>query len=74
MNRIRIGRPGARSEHRWPGALSPGPPDPAIVRATGTGTGRSVRNSARDMMAWAGRGLWPAVRTVIPAVRLVHAE
>ena len=25
MNRIRIGRPGARSVHRWPRALSPGP-------------------------------------------------
>ena len=51
MNRIRIGRPGARSEHRWPGALSPGPPDPGIVRATGARTGRAVRNGARDMMA-----------------------
>jgi hypothetical protein len=77
MNRIRSGRPGARSEHRWPGALSPGPPDPGIVRATGarTGrTGRAVRNGARDMMAWAGRRLWPAVRTVIRAVRLAHDE
>ena len=74
MNRIRIGRPGARSEHRWPGALSPSPPDPAIVRAAGARTGRAVRNGARDMMAWAGRRLWPAVRTVIRAVRLAHDE
>ncbi len=74
MNRIRIGRPGARSEHRWPGALSPSPPDPAIVRAAGARTGGAVRNSARDMMAWAGRRLWPAVRTVIRAVRLAHDE
>ena len=74
MNRIRIGRPGARSEHRWPGALSPGPPDPGIVRATAARTGRAVRNGARDMMAWAGRRLWAAVRTVIRAVRLAHNE
>ena len=74
MNRIRIGGPGARSEHRWPGALSPGPPDPGIVRATGARTGRAVRNGARDMMAWAGRRLWRAVRMVIRAVRLAHDE
>ena len=74
MNRIRIGRPGARSEHRWPGALSPGPPDPGIVRATGARTGRAVRNSARDMMAWAGRRLRLAVRTAIRAVRMAHDE
>jgi hypothetical protein len=74
MNRIRSGRPGARSEHRWPGALSPGPPDPGIVRATGARTGRAVRIGARDMMAWAGRRLWPAVRTVIRAFRLAHDE
>ena len=74
MNRIRIGRPGARNEHRWPEALPPGPPDPGIVRATGARTGRAVRNGARDMMAWAGRRLWPAVRTVIRAVRLAHDE
>jgi hypothetical protein len=74
MNRIRIGRPGARSEHRWPGALSPGPPDPGIVRATGARMGRAVRNDAREMMAWAGLRLWLAVRTVIRAVRLAHDE
>jgi len=74
MNRIRIGRPGARSEHRWPGALSPGPPDPGIVRATDARTGRAVRNGARDLMASAGRRLWPAVRTMIHAVRLAHHE
>ena len=71
MNRIRIGRPGAHSEHRWPEAPSPGPPDPGLVRATGV---RAGRNGARAMMAWAGRCLWPAVRTVIRAVRLAHDE
>jgi hypothetical protein len=70
MNRIRIGRPGARSERKWPGALSPGPPDPGIVRAAGG----AVRNGARDMMAWTGRRLWAAVRTMIRAVRLAHNE
>jgi hypothetical protein len=74
MNRIGIRRPGARSEHRWPGAPSPGLPDPGIVRATGARTGRSVRNGVRALMAWAGRRLWPAVRTVIRAVRLAHYE
>ena len=74
MNRIRIGRPGARSEHRWPGALSPGRPDPGIVRAIGARAGRAVRDGARDMMAWIGRRLWLAVRTVIRAVRLAHDE
>ena len=34
MNRIRIGWPGTRSERRWPGALSPGPPDPDTARAS----------------------------------------
>jgi len=72
MNRIRIGRPGGRSEHWWPGALSPGRPDPGHrVRATGV---RAVRNGAWDMMAWAGRRLWLAVRMVIRAVRLAHDE
>jgi len=74
MSRIRIGRPGGRSEHRWPGALSPGPPDPGIAWATGARTGRAVRNAARDMMAWAGRRLRLAVRMVIGAVRLAHHE
>ena len=74
MNRIRIGRPGARSEHRWPGALSPGPPDPGIVRATGARPDCALRKAVRDMMAWAGRRLWLVVRTVIRAVRLAHDE
>ena len=74
MNRIRIGRPGARSERPWPRGLSPDPPDPGIVRATGARTGRAVRNGARDLMASAGRRLWPAVRTMIHAVRLAHHE
>ena len=74
MNRIRIGRPRARSERPWPGALSPGPPDPDIVRANGARADRAVRNGARDMMAWVGRRLWLAVRMVIRAVRMAHDE
>ena len=54
MNRIRIGRPGARSERPWPGALWPGPRDSGIVRATGALADRAFRKGARDMMAWAG--------------------
>jgi len=74
MNRIRIGRPGARSERPWPGGLSPDPPDPDIVRAKGARADRAFGKGARDMMAWAGRRLWAAVRTVIRAVRLAHNE
>ena len=74
MNRIRIGRPGARSEHRWPGALSPGPPDPDIARASGARAGRAFRKGARGMIAWAGRRLWLAVRMVIRAVKMAHHE
>ena len=74
MNRIRIGRPGARSERPWPGALSPGPPDPDIARATGARPGRALRTAARDRMAWAGRCLWLVVRMVIRAVQMAHHE
>ena len=74
MNRIRIGRPGARSERPWPGALSPDPPDPDIARATGARPDCAFRKAARDMMAWAGGRLWLVVRTVIRAVRLAHNE
>ena len=74
MNRIRIGRPGAGGERRWPGALSPDPRDPGIARATGARAGRAVRNGARDMMARAGRSLWLAVRMVIGVVRMAHDE
>jgi hypothetical protein len=35
---------------------------------------RAFRKCARDMMAWAGRRLWLAVRTVIRAVRTAHLE
>jgi hypothetical protein len=72
MNRIRIGRPAARSERPWPGALSPGPPDPGIVRAMGAGADRAFGKAVRDMMAWAGRRLWLAVRTVIRVVGMAH--
>jgi hypothetical protein len=74
MNRIRIGRPGARSERRWPGVPSPDPPDRDIVRATGAREDRAVRKAGRDMMAWAGRCLWLVVRTVIRAVTMAHHE
>jgi hypothetical protein len=74
MNRIRIGRPRARSGRPWPGALSPDPPDPDIVRAKGARAGRAVRKGARDMITWAGRRLWLAVRMVIRAARMAHHE
>ena len=74
MNRIRIGRPGARSARPRPGALSPSPPDPGIVRATGARADRAVGKAARGMSAWAGRCLWLAVRTVIRAVKMAHHE
>jgi hypothetical protein len=74
MNRIRIGRPRARSERPWPGALPPDPPDPDTARATGARAGRAFRKAARDMMARAGRRLWLAVRTVTRAVRMAHHE
>ena len=74
MNRIRIGRPGARSERPWPGALSPGPPDPGIVRAAGARPDCAFRKAARDMMAWAGGRLWLVVRTAIRAVGMAHHE
>jgi hypothetical protein len=74
MNRIRIGRPGARGERRWPGALLPDPPDPGIARATGARAGRSFRTGGRDMIACAGRWLWSAARTVSRAVQMAHHE
>jgi len=58
MNRIRTGRPRARNERQWPGH-SRGP---------------RVPERRRDMMAWAGRCLWLAVRTVIRVVRMAHDE
>ena len=48
MNRIRIGRPRARSER--------------------------VPERGWGMMAWAGRCLWLAVRTVVRAVGMAHHE
>ena len=73
MNRIRIGRPRARSERPWPGhsrrtgqtRTSPGPK---------RSRGPRVLEQPRDMMAWAGRCLWLAVRTVIRAVTMAHHE
>ena len=43
---------------------------PNIDRAQATAS----RKGARELMARAGRRLWPAVRTVIHAVRLAHHE
>jgi hypothetical protein len=74
MNRIRIGRPGARSERPRPGALSPDPPEPDIGRANGARADRAFGKGARDLMAWAGRRLWLAVRMVIRAVGIAHHE
>ena len=74
MNRIRIGWPRARSERRWPVALCPGPPDPDVVRAAGARADRAFGKAARDLIARAGRRLWPAARTVIRAVRMAHDE
>ena len=74
MNRIRIGRPRARSERPWPGALWPDPRDPEILRVRGTRADRAFWKPARDMMAWAGRRLWLAAQTVIRAARIAHDE
>ena len=74
MNHIRIGRPGARSGRPCSGALSPYPPDPAIVQAEGVRAGHAFRAAARCTMAWAGRCLWLAVRPVISAARMAHHE
>ena len=74
MNRIRIGWLGARSERRWPGALPPGLPDPDTARATGARADRAFGKAARGVIAWAGRRLWPTVRTVIRTVRMAHHE
>ena len=45
-----------------------------IVRATGARADRAVGKGAGDMMAWAGRCLWLAVRMVIRAVTIAHDE
>ena len=74
MNRVRIGRQGARSERPRPGALSPDPPDPDIGGANGARADGAFGKGARDLMAWAGRCLWLAVRMAIRAVRMAHHE
>ena len=81
MNRIHIRiqggtteRPGTRSGRPWPAALSPSPPDLGIVRNTDAHADRPFPKAAVDMMAWAGRCLWLAVRPVICAVRMAHHE
>jgi hypothetical protein len=74
MKRIRTGRRRAPSERPWPEAVSPDPPDPDIVRATGAREGRAFRKGGQEMIAWAGQRLWPAVRTVIRAVKMAHDQ
>ena len=74
MNRIRIRRPGARSGRPRRGALPPGPPDPGIVQAEGARADPVFRNGAGDRIAWVGRCLWLAVRTVVRAARMAHDE
>ena len=74
MNRSRIRRPGARYGRPWPRALSPGPSDPGIARATGGRADRASRKSARNILAWAGRRLWLAGWRVIHAGRMAHDE
>ena len=51
-----------------------GPPDPDIARASGARADRAFRKGARDMIAWVGRRLWLAARTVIRAVKMAHHE
>jgi hypothetical protein len=43
---------------------------PSFDRAQAT----AFRKGARELMTWAGRRLWLAVRTVIRAVRMAHHE
>jgi hypothetical protein len=74
MKRIRIGRRRAPSERPWPGAVSPDPPDPDIVRGHGARADRAFRKGGQEMIAWVGRRLWLAVRTVIRAVRMAHDQ
>jgi hypothetical protein len=74
MNRIHIGRPGARSGRPCSGALSPNPPDPASAQAAGVRADHAFRTAARYTMAWAGRCLWLAVRPVISAARMALHE
>jgi hypothetical protein len=73
MNRIRIRQPGARSGRPWPGhshrtRQTRTPSGPERPRA------RAFSKGARDMMAWAGRLPWLAVRTVIRGVRMAFDE
>ena len=35
---------------------------------------RAFSKGGREMIAWVGRRLWPAARTVIRAVRMAHHE
>ena len=63
MNRIRIGRPRARSERPWPGHSR-------RTCQTRTSSGpRALKRAARS-----GRRLWLAAWTVIRAARMAHHE
>jgi hypothetical protein len=73
MNHNRIGRPRAGSERPWPGLshrTRETRPCPGLRRSRGP----RVPERRREMMAWARRRLWLAIRTVIRAVRMVHHE
>ena len=72
--RIRIGRPRARSERPWPAGTLTGPARPGHRPGQGARTDRAFRKGAREMIAWAGRRLWLAVRMVIRAVKIAHHE
>ncbi len=74
MNRIRIRRLRARSERPWPRALPADRQARTSSGPRGARADRAFQEDARDMMAWAGRRLWLAVRTVIRAVRMAHHE
>jgi hypothetical protein len=73
MKRIRTGRRRAPSERPWPKAISPDPQDPGIVRAMPL-VRAAFRKGGQEMIAWAGRRLWPAVRTVIRAVKMANDQ
>ena len=51
-------------------------PRPSADPALGPGSFRRIafQDGARDLVTWAGRRLWLAVRTVIRVVRMAHHE
>jgi hypothetical protein len=73
MNRIRIGRPGVRSERPRPGALSPDRPDPDIGRATAARADRACpvpsHERHRQGVTW-GASIGVAGPRAVAGVRL----